>query len=455
MIEDIIKCPKCGEIIKLSEAISHDIEIAIKSKYDEENKKYLQEEKKKLETKLKQKAEESIKVEVEDLIEQLNEKNKKLEIFQSKELELRKIERQLKEKEENINKVLEERGRELKSKITSEKKMIEEKAKKEALEEQKVEIVDLKEQLNEKTEKLKLSQEQELDLRKKQRELEEKEKIFELEITRKIDCERNEIREKVSKEIEENHRLKGAEKDKQLADMRKQIEELKRKSEQGSQQTQGEVLELELEHLLKSKFLFDEIEPVPKGKKGADVIQTVKTRSNHICGKILWETKRTKAWSNSWVAKIKDDQREAKANISVIVSETLPKGFQYFQQIDSVWVTEISLAMSLASALRVVLVQEARAYDIQTGKEEKMEIVYNYLTGSEFKNRIQAIMEPFILMKKDLDTEKRAMEKIWAKREKQIERVMRNIAGIRGDIEGIVQVPLPVVKILELPSGDE
>ena len=111
--------------------------------------------------------------------------------------------------------------------------------------------------------------------------------------------------------------------------------------------------------------------------------------------------------------------------------------------------------MSLASALRVVLVQEARAYDIQTGKEEKMEIVYNYLTGSEFKNRIQAIMEPFILMKKDLDTEKRAMEKIWAKREKQIERVMRNIAGIRGDIEGIVQVPLPVVKILELPSGDE
>lgn len=455
MTQNTIKCPKCGEIIKLSEALSHDIEIAIKSKHDEENKKYLQEEKNKLEAKLKQKAKESTKVEIEDLTEQLNEKNKKLEIFQNKELELRKKERQLEEKEENISKVFEEREKELKIKIISEKKMIEEKVKKEALEEQKVEIIDLREQLNEKTEKLKLSQEQELNLRKRQRELEEKEKAFELEITRKIDCERNEIREKVSKEIEERHRLKGAEKDKQLLDMRKQIEELKRKSEQGSQQTQGEVLELELEDLLKSNFIFDEIEPVPKGKKGADVIQTVKTHSNHICGKILWETKRTKTWSNSWIEKIKDDQREAKANISVIVSEVLPKGFQYFQQIDNVWITEIPLAMSLALALRFMLIQEARAYDIQIGKEEKMEIVYNYLTGSEFKNRIQAIMEPFILMKKDLDTEKRAMEKIWARREKQIERVIKNIAGVRGDIEGIVPISLPIIKVLELPSADE
>ena len=375
MAQETIKCPKCGEIIKLSDAISQDIERAIKTKYEKEIEDRLKEEKKQLEAKAKKEAKESVNLELTDLKEQLSEKSKKIEEIQK----------------------------------------------------------------------------QELELRKRQRELEDKEKAMELELARKLDAERQKIAEKSARELEESHRLKDAEKDKQLADMRKQIEELKRKAEQGSQQTQGEVLEVELEQLLKVDFPFDEIEPVSKGVRGADVIHTVKTQSNRLCGKILWETKRTKAWSDGWIQKLKDDQREAKADLAVIVSETLPKGFHHFRQIKGIWVTDIPSALSLALALRVILVQVTKTKEIQTGKEEKQEIVYNYLTGPEFRNHVQAIMEGFVAMKKDLDSEKRAMANIWAKREKQIERVVLNIAGMHGDLEGIVGATLPAIKILELP----
>jgi hypothetical protein len=215
---------------------------------------------------------------------------------------------------------------------------------------------------------------------------------------------------------------------------------------QGSPQAQGEVLEVEFEHLLKDDFPFDEIIPVSKGVKGGDVIQTVKTQSGRVFGKILWETKRTKSWSDGWIQKVKDDQREAKADLSVIVSEVLPRGFHHLRQIDGVWVRDIPSALSLSLALRIILIQVAKVQDIQTGKEEKMEIVYGYLTGVEFRNRFQSIVESFLAMKKDLDAEKRAMMAAWSKREKQIERVVLNIAGMHGDLEGIVGGSLPAVK---------
>ena len=292
------------------------------------------------------------------------------------------------------------------------------KAKKEVQESLNIKISDLNEQLEEKTKNLKEAQRQELELRKRQRELEEKEEKLELELSRKIDAERQKIIQKTSKEFEETHRLKDAEKDKQLDDMKKQIDELKRKAEQGSQQMQGEVLELELEESLKEEFPFDDIEPVAKGIKGGDIIQTVKTQSGRICGKILWETKRTKNWSDSWIQKLKDDQRDAKADLAILASETLPKGFHHFRLISGVWVTDILSAVSLALALRVVLIQVARERETQVGKKEKMEIAYNYLTGQEFRNRVEAIVESFTAMKVDLEAERRAMLKIWAKREK-------------------------------------
>jgi len=455
MAQETIKCPKCGEVIKLSDAISQDIELAIKTKYEKEINNRLREEREQIEAKAKKEAKESVNLELTDLKEQLSEKSKKIEDAQKQELSFRKRERLLKEKEESFDKKLEEQESRLKEKWLIEKRVIEEKAREEVKEAQKIQLADLQEQLKTKSERLEKAEQQELDLRKKQRELEDKEKTMELELARKLDSERQSIIEKSAKELEESHRLKDAEKDKQLADMRKQIEELKRKAEQGSQQTQGEVLEIELEQLLKDDFPFDEIEPVSKGVRGADVLHIVKTQSGRLCGKILWETKRTKAWSDGWIQKLKDDQREAKADIAVIVSETLPKGFHHFRQINGIWVTDIPSALSLALALRVILVQVAKTKEIQTGKEAKQEIVYNYLTGPEFKNRVQAIIENFVAMKKDLDSEKRAMANIWAKREKQIERVVLNIAGMHGDIEGIVGSTLPAVKILELPSESE
>lgn len=374
MTKETIKCPKCGEVIELSEAISHDIEIRLKERYEKE-----------------------------------------------------------------IGKI---------------QKSFEEKAKKEAQELVNLKISDLKEQLEEKTKNLKEAQKQELALRKRQRELVENEEKLELELSRKIDAERQKIIEKASKGFEEKHQLKDAEKDKQLNDMKKQIDELKRKAEQGSQQMQGEVLELELEKSLKEEFPFDDIEPVAKGVRGGDIIQTVKTQSGRTCGKILWETKRTKTWSDSWIQKLKDDQREAKADLAILASESLPKGFHHFRQISGVWVTDILSAVSLALALRVVLIQVARERAVQVGKKEKMEIAYNYLTGPEFKNRVEAIVESFIAMKEDLEAEKRATQKIWAKREKQIERVISNTAGLHGDLQEIAGDSLPTIKMLELPTDD-
>ena len=455
MMQDTIKCPKCGETIKLSEAITHDIEIGIKNKYEKELEDKLKKERKELEVKIKKDTEESIGLELSDMKEQLAEKNKKLEIAKAQELDFRKRERQLKEKEDNMAKVIERKEHEFREKLVIEKRLIEEKVRKEASQTQRMELSDLKNQLEEKTKLLEKTEQQELELRRRQRELEEKKKTFELEMNRKLDMERQQLRDKVVQEIEEGHRLKDAEKNKQLADLTRQIEDLKRKAEQGSQKMQGEILELELEQLLKDEFSFDDIEPISSGVKGADILQIVKTQAGRVCGKILWETKRTKNWSDGWIQKLKEDQRDAKADLAVIVSEVLPQGLHHFRQIESIWVADIPSSLSLCLALRTLLIQVARTKEIETGKEEKKEIVYNYLTGTEFRNRVQAIMEAFLAMKKDLDSERRAMENIWAKREKQIERVVFNIAGMRGDLEGIVGSSLPTVKILELPSDKE
>jgi len=448
MAIETIKCPKCGTVIELSQAVLQNIA-----------KEQIKSEREKIELKAKKEAQESVSVKIADLEQQLAEKNKKIEEIQQRELELRKRERKLIEKEENLEKESEARENELKEKMLKERKSIEEKAKKDAQEAQRIEIVDLKKQLEEQTERAKKAEQQELELRKKQREIEEKQKTFELEMNRKLDEDRKKIYEKILMEFkekdrlkEEEHRLKDMEKDKIIADSKKQIEALNRKLEQGSQQLQGEVLELDLERLLKNEFPFDEIEAVAKGVKGADIIQTVKTQSGRICGKILWEAKRTKDWSGDWLSKLKDDQRNEKADLAVIVSEALPKGFHHFREIKGIWVSDIPSASSLAAALRMSLIREAHIREAQTGKEGKMEIAYNYLIGTEFKNRVEAIADAFITMKNDLDKEKIAMDKIWAKREKQIMTIISNIAGMRGDLEGIVGPSLPAIKLLELSS---
>lgn len=415
MAQDSIKCPKCGTLIPLSEALSHDIEERARQQFQ-------------LELEKNRKAFEA----------QLLQKEKDLQTRLDKERQALSV-----------------KAGELEEQLKKDRKVLEAKIKQETSEAVSAEVNDLKEQVESTKQKLKQAQDQEIALRKKQREMEDREKTFELEMARKLDEERRKIEEIAAQRIIEEHRLKDAEKDKKLADALKQVEDLKRKMEQGSQQAQGEVLELELENMLRTEFPFDEIEAVSKGVRGGDILQTVKTQSGRICGKILWETKRTKAWSDSWIQKLKDDQRDAKAGLAVLVSEALPQGFHHFRQMDGgVWVTDFSSGISLAIALRVVLIQVANAREIEMGKQEKMELVYNYLTGPEFRNRVSAIIEAFRSMHEDLEAEKRAMQRIWEKRAKQIEKVISNTSGMYGDLEGLAGAALPPIKILELPMDD-
>ena len=339
--------------------------------------------------------------------------------------------------------------------IEEKRKAFEEKAKKDAYESVTLELSDLREQLEEKTTNLKEARKQELELLKKQRELQEKEENQELELTRKLEEGRQKILEKATGEFEEKHRLKDAEKEKQLNDMKKQIDELKRKSEQGSQQTQGEVLELDLENILKKSFTHDNIEPVPKGIKGADVLHKVHSPSGQFCGTIVWETKRTKAWSDKWIAKIKEDQRRVKGEIAVILTTVLPKDVRSFAHINGIWVTDYSSMVELATAIRMGLIEVAKTKQAAVGKKGKMEVVYNYLSGSDFKQKVEAIVETFKDMKDDLEKEKKASTKYWAKRQKQLELVIANTAGMYGDIHGIIGKSLPEIKLLEIDSENE
>ncbi len=349
---------------------------------------------------------------------------------------------------------MKKKDREHQEALVRERARLEQQAKRHAEEASAVELKDMKDQLEEKSRQLESARQQELDLRKGKRELEERERNITLELDRKLDAERKRIWEEAGRKLAEDQRLKEAEKDKQLSDMRRQIEELKRKSELTSQQAQGEVLELELETILAQNFRSDGIEPVAKGVRGADIVQRVRDEAGRQCGTIIWESKRTKAWSDAWVQKLKDDQRAAKAELAVIVSAVLPKDVNRFGNYEGIWVADFESALGLATALRANLIEVTRASSSLQGKNDKMELIYAYLSGTGFKQRVEAIVESFVSLKSDLEAEKRSMEKIWAKRDAQIERVIKSTAGMYGDLQGIIGSALPEVKLLELPPGN-
>ncbi|MBI4719174.1 MAG: DUF2130 domain-containing protein [Planctomycetes bacterium] len=315
-----------------------------------------------------------------------------------------------------------------------------------------VDLTDLREQLAEKEKRLGESRQAELELRKQRRELEERQQQWDLQIARQLDEERGKIRDAAQLEMTEQFRLKEAEREQQFQAMRRQIDDLKRRSEQGSQQAQGEVLELELEEMLRARFPGDAIEPVPKGVHGGDVTQTVRGASGAACGTILWETKRSKSWSDGWLPKLRDDQRAARAEIAVLVSVTLPREVTTFAQIDGVWVTSVACAAGVAAALRAGLLETAAVKLAAVGRQGKMEVLYAYLSGPQFKQRVEAIVESFMTLRQDLEKERRAMQKIWASREKQIDRVLENTVGLHGDVAGIIGASLPEIESIELKA---
>jgi len=317
------------------------------------------------------------------------------------------------------------------------------------------ELAELQELLNERNEKLAEAQRAQADFEKKTRELEDAKREMALKVQKGINAGLESERAKAKLEAEEALGLRVKEREEQIASMAKQIEDLKRKAEQGSQQLQGEVLELEFENLLRAKFPFDSIEPVPKGEFGGDLLQRVAGLSGAPCGTILWETKRTKGWAKDWISKLREDQRRAKADVSIIVSTTLPKDVLTFDLVDGVWVTDFRCAVPVAFALRQFLVDVSAARIAGEGQQSKMELIYEYLTGPHFRRRVGAIVEKFTEMRADLEKERKAMQKLWAKRETQITIVLDATAGMMGDLQGIAGKALKEIDGFELPGIED
>jgi hypothetical protein len=396
-----IKCPGCGEAIPISEAIHH--QIAERTRQE----------------------------------------------FQAEALEAKRLiaarERELDERAAAFDQTISDR-------LTAERADLSKEIEAQLRSGLSTEIADLKRQADERSERLAQAQAIELELRTEKRNLEEREKARDLEMARKLDEERVRLQLEISTRLEEEHARQVAEKDKRLSDAMKANDELRRKLQQGSQQLQGEVLELALEDLISQTFPSDLVQPVPKGINGADIIQRVQNLNGDLAGSIIWESKRTKAWSDGWIQKIKDDQRLAKAEIAIMVSDALPKDCSHFKQINGIWVTHPRCAIHLAGALRLLLLEVASAKRAAIGKNEKMEILYAYLSGVEFRQKVDAIVEAFVTMQEDLQEERRSTERRWAKREKTIQRVITNTSGMYGDLQGLVGSSLATIPALT--SGD-
>ena len=329
-----------------------------------------------------------------------------------------------------------------------------------------VEMEDLKNQLQESIKQQEQAKKNELEMRKKTRELEQKEKNLELEMERKIDIERKKIethmldtQEKVLdeklKQAGEDHRKKELEMQKQQEQMKKTIDELKRKAEQGSQQIQWDIGEEDLKHLLQANFPIDRIDDVPTGIRWADIVQWVRNPLGQEVGTIIWESKNTKSWESKWISKLKDDKISTKANIAIIITRVLPKEITNFGMIDDIIVTLPEYALQVAAILRDKLLSISKVTTSLEGKDVKMEMLYRYLTSEEFGGKIGGIIDAFENLKIDIDTERRAMERIWKRREKQLERVILSTSMMQGDFEGIIGQGLPGGDRLALDIGDD
>lgn len=360
------------------------------------------------------------------------------------ELEISNREAKLNSEKENLKKAQSHLELTIEQRLKSERLKIvqaEEKKAKEALgdkiSEIEQELANKQELLKDRELKLSEARKRELDLRKEREKLNDEKKAFELTIQSTLDEERTKILEKAQKEADNLSRLKIAEKDKTITDLQTKLQDALRKAEQGSQQLQGEIQELDLEKFLRNKFPQDNIEPVPKGVHGGDTLHFVYNGLSQQCGIILWESKRTKNWNDSWLSKIKDDQRSARADISIIMSQSLPKGVKLFDFIEGVWVIEPQCLIPVATMIRQSLIELSGARHASDGQQTKMEMIYQYLTGQKFRHRVEAIVEKFSDMKEDLDKERKIMTRQWAKREEQIQCVIDSTAGMYGDLQGI------------------
>ena len=419
MTDPTIICPNCKTEIKLNESLAAPLIEATRKQYEQQ---------------LAQKESDIAQRE-----QAMRDKAKQL------------AEEKLKQDEQVADQVAEQLKKD-RTRITAEEAKKAKQAAATDLEQKAQELSELQEVLKRNNEKLAEAQKAQAELIKKQRALDDEKRELELTVEKRVQDGLTATRQQAKKEAEDEQKFKVMEKEQTIAAMQKQIEDLKRRAEQGSQQLQGEVQELELENLLRAKFPFDSIEPVAKGEFGGDVLQHVRTPNGQSTGTILWESKRTKNWSDGWLTKLREDQRTAKADVAVIISQVLPKGVETFELIDGVWVMHPRVAIPVAAILRQSLLELALARQSTEGQQTKTEMVYQYLTGTRFRQRVEAIVEEFSSMQEDLDKERKAIMKQWAKREEQIERVMSATVGMYGDLQGIAGKSLQEIEGLELPA---
>lgn len=432
-----IICPNCKTEISVDDVLRAQIEVRIREQYEEE----------------KRKNDEVIASKEAELFKRATEiENNKKNADKLVADAVAKEKAELLKKTEEIEKTKRETdaliATAVKEKISQREQEIVKQAKADADNEKKTEIELLKSREQDLTSKLTAARTEQLKLMDEQQKLKDEKEAFEIEKRKQLDEERGKIREEADKKAADAYMTILAQKEKTIADTIRANEELKRKLEQGSQQSQGEVAELNLEEELGKAFIYDTIEPVAKGIRGADIIQKVRSNTGKDCGQIIWEVKNTKSWSEGWIQKLKDDQREVHADVAIIISSVLPEGVKTFAPRDGVWICDTHLAIPLAMLIRDKLEAIAREKGLAVGKNEKMDILYQYLTGVHFRQRIEAIVEAFSSMGQDIAKEKKYFTKKWASQEMQIQKILTNTVGFYGDIDGMVS--LPKIQSLEL-----
>ena len=412
MPEQMITCPKCGTKIELTEGLTETIRNSVRADMEAEAAKGQAE-----------------------------------LVKQQKAVAVK--EKQLAEREQEVGEAVEEQ-------LSKERESLKKEALKKAEKEYGAKAKSLEDELEEKTKKLIDAEKKELELLKQQRELEDAKQAVELTVERKLTEERKKLQEEATKRAEDSQQLKLKQKDDLIEAMKNQMADLQRKAELGSQEAQGEALEGQLQDMLSSVFPFDVFEEIKKGAKGADILQTVRNSVGTVCGTILWESKNTKDYQKSWIPKLKKDQQESGADLAVLMSVALPKDIQDFgfREDDDIWLTNYASVVGLSTALRQGLIKVSRERIVSEHRDNFKDLVYDYVTGQDFARRVRSIVDSYSQMQHDLESEKRSMNRIWSKREKQIAVTLDNVTRMHGELEGLASADsiLPGIESLLLES---
>lgn len=417
-----IKCPNCATVFDVENVLSADVEQKLKQRYEKQ---------------------------LQESLSQINNDKKKLEEEQ----------KSFEEKKKKENELFQQKLQQEKLKLESE---IQQQLRKTIAADYENRLRLLQQSAQENEEKLKTARQKEFEFLKKEQELKNKEQELEIILQKKLLEERNVLMQQIRKEEESRtslketeYQLKLKELEKQLEDQRKLAGEMKRKAEQGSMQLQGEVQELLLEEMLRDYFPYDSIGEVGKGVEGADCIQLVRNRIGSDCGKIIFESKRTKTFNTAWIEKLKTDMRNKQADVAILVTQVYPKDMNCFGERDGVWICSFGEVVALTTALRHTIIRIAETKRAEENKGEKMQMLYSYLTGNEFRQQIESIVEGFLSMKNSISKERIQMEKLWKEREKQLEKVLLNTSGMYGSVKGIAGASIGEIPLLEDRMNDE